>query len=272
MKEENAYKYMEDYLKDCSLRKRLSQKTIRAYKIDLRQYFEFVGEKKDDLKIINDYIHFLNKKYSKYKTVKRKIASIKAFYSYLEYEEIITFSPFNKIRTKIKEPKMLPKIIQKEDLNRIFTLLFNNLSNANTEYKKKLALRNITIIELLFSTGIRISELCNIHTNDISFKDRSLKIFGKGSKERILYLGSDQVIDFLKKYIDSNAVTAPENNYIFFFQVSVINCVAAAHHRLILVCEKLSFLSHIIHPFFIYHFNYSTYFRISKEFFALDYW
>ena len=215
MKEENAYKYMEDYLKDCSLRKRLSQKTIRAYKIDLRQYFEFVGEKKDDLKIINDYIHFLNKKYSKYKTVKRKIASIKAFYSYLEYEEIITFSPFNKIRTKIKEPKMLPKIIQKEDLNRIFTLLFNNLSNANTEYKKKLALRNITIIELLFSTGIRISELCNIHTNDISFKDRSLKIFGKGSKERILYLGSDQVIDFLKKYIDSNAVTAPENNYIF---------------------------------------------------------
>ena len=215
MKEENAYKYMEDYLKDCSLRKRLSQKTIRAYKIDLRQYFEFVGEKKDDLKIINDYIHFLNKKYSKYKTVKRKIASIKAFYSYLEYEEIITFSPFNKIRTKIKEPKMLPKIIQKEDLYRIFTLLFNNLSNANTEYKKKLALRNITIIELLFSTGIRISELCNIHTNDISFKDRSLKIFGKGSKERILYLGSDQVIDFLKKYIDSNAVTAPENNYIF---------------------------------------------------------
>lgn len=215
MKEENAYKYMEDYLKDCSLRKRLSQKTIRAYKIDLRQYFEFVGEKKDDLKIINDYIHFLNKKYSKYKTVKRKIASIKAFYSYLEYEEIITFSPFNKIRTKIKEPKMLPKIIQKEDLNRIFTLLFNNLSNANTEYKKKLALRNITIIELLFSTGIRISELCNIHTNDISFKDRSLKIFGKGSKERILYLGSDQVIDFLKKYIDSNAVTAPENNHIF---------------------------------------------------------
>ena len=215
MKEENAYKYMEDYLKDCSLRKRLSQKTIRAYKIDLRQYFEFVGEKKDDLKIINDYIHFLNKKYSKYKTVKRKIASIKAFYSYLEYEEIITFSPFNKIRTKIKEPKMLPKIIQKEDLNRIFTLLFNNLSNANTEYKKKLALRNITIIELLFSTGIRISELCNIHTNDISFKDRSLKIFGKGSKERILYLGSDQVIDFFKKYIDSNAVTALKNNYIF---------------------------------------------------------
>ena len=67
--------------------------------------------------MINEYIHFLNKKYSKYKTVKRKIASIKAFYSYLEYEEIITFSPFCKVRTKIKEPKILPRVIQKEDLN-----------------------------------------------------------------------------------------------------------------------------------------------------------
>ena len=215
MEKEKLVKALENYFEDCKFRKRLNNKTIKAYKIDLNQFFEIVNNLDDEVKEINEYIHFLNKKYSKYKTVKRKIASIKAFYSYLEYEEIITFSPFNKIRTKIKEPKMLPKIIQKEDLNRIFTLLFNNLSNANTEYKKKLALRNITIIELLFSTGIRISELCNIHTNDISFKDRSLKIFGKGSKERILYLGSDQVIDFLKKYIDSNAVTAPENNYIF---------------------------------------------------------
>lgn len=215
MKEENAYKYIDVYLEDCSLRKRLSQKTIRAYKIDLEQYFNFIGEKKDDLKMINEYIHFLSKKYSKYKTVKRKIASIKAFYSYLEYEEIIAFSPFCKIRTKIKESKMLPRVIQKEDLNQIFTMLFDNLDNADTEYKKKLALRNITIIELLFSTGIRISELCNIHTNDISFQDRSLKIFGKGSKERILYLGNDQVIEFLKKYIALNETISNESGYIF---------------------------------------------------------
>ena len=214
MKEENAYKYMEDYLKDCSLRKRLSQKTIRAYKIDLRQYFEFVGEKKDDLKIINDYIHFLNKKYSKYKTVKRKIASIKAFYSYLEYEEIIDYSPFNKIKTKIKEPKLLPKTIQKDYIDKIIHLLLKDLKNSKTEFQKKISLRNITLISVMFSTGIRVSELCNIKLKDIDLLEKKLKIFGKGSKERILYLGNSNVVQLCQMYLTYNN-TCKKNEYYF---------------------------------------------------------
>ncbi|WP_286149384.1 site-specific integrase [Thomasclavelia cocleata] len=66
-------KYLEDYLDDCLLRKRLSQKTIRAYRIDLKQYFDFIGTSKDDLKKINEYIHFLNKQYSKYKNYKTSL-------------------------------------------------------------------------------------------------------------------------------------------------------------------------------------------------------
>lgn len=215
MEEKSIQGYLEDYLEDCSLRKRLNQKTIRAYKIDLKQYFNFIGNVNDDTKIINEYIHFLNKKYSKHKTIKRKIASVKAFYSYLEYEEIISFSPFRKIRTKIKESKRLPKIIQKEELSKIFQWLFHNLNIANTDYKKRLAIRNIAIIELLFSTGIRISELCNIQIKDINFCEKSLKIFGKGSKERILYLGNDQVIGFLKTYIDLCKNKTQGENYLF---------------------------------------------------------
>lgn len=215
MEEKSIQGYLEDYLVDCLLRKRLNQKTIRAYKIDLKQYFNFIGNVNDDTKIINEYIHFLNKKYSKHKTIKRKISSVKAFYSYLEYEEIISFSPFRKIRTKIKESKRLPKIIQKEELSKIFQWLFHNLNIANTDYKKRLAIRNIAIIELLFSTGIRISELCNIQIKDINFYEKSLKIFGKGSKERILYLGNDQVIDFLKAYIDLCENKIQGENYLF---------------------------------------------------------
>ena len=202
MKSKETKNYVENYLEDCILRKRLNQKTVRAYKIDLKQYFEFIGTSLDDSKKINEYIHYLNQKYSKYKTIKRKIASIKAFYSYLEYEEIIDFSPFRKIRTKIKEPKILPRIIQKEYLNKIFQWLFDNLKHVDSEYKKTIAIRNIAIVELLFSTGIRISELCHIHIKDIDFQERSLKILGKGSKERILYLGNDQVIESLKSLLE----------------------------------------------------------------------
>lgn len=212
MKQDERRKYLENYLDDCMLRKRLNPKTLRAYKIDLKQYLDFIGTSVDDAKKINEYIYYLNQKYLKHKTVKRKIASIKAYYAYLEYEEIIEASPFRKIRTKIIEPKVLPRIIQKEYLNQIFQWLFNHLENADTDYKKRLAVRNIAIVELLFSTGIRISELCNIKIGDINIQDRSLKIFGKGSKERILYLGNDQVIELLEMLLEFNK---DESEYLF---------------------------------------------------------
>lgn len=100
MKKIELEKQLESYYEDCEFRKRLNEKTIKAYTIDLNQYLEFITTTEINQKIINEYIHYLNKKYLKYKTIKRKIASVKAFYSYLEYEEIIDYSPFNKIKTK----------------------------------------------------------------------------------------------------------------------------------------------------------------------------
>lgn len=85
MEKEKLVKALENYFEDCKFRKRLNNKTIKAYKIDLNQFFEIVNNLDDEVKEINEYIHFLNKKYSKHKTVKRKLASVKAFYFYLEY-------------------------------------------------------------------------------------------------------------------------------------------------------------------------------------------
>lgn len=212
MKKNETNVYLKEYLDDCLLRKRLSEKTLSAYKIDLKQFFDFIDQSYvDDFKKINEYILYLNQRYTKHKTIKRKIASVKAFYMYLEYREVIEFSPFKKIRTKIKEPKVLPKIIQKEYLEIIFQWLVVNLESANTEYKKRIALRNLTIIELLFSTGIRISELCHLKVEDINFQERLLKIFGKGSKERIIYIGNDDVMNLLKLLIKYNK----NNKYLF---------------------------------------------------------
>lgn len=216
MKTNELLNYLKEYLDDCLLRKRLNKKTLYAYKIDLKQYFDFIEKSSDDdYKRINEYILYLNQNYTKHKTIKRKIASIKAFYSYLEYKEIIEFSPFRKIRTKIKEPKVLPKIIQKEYLEIIFQWLIHKLENANTEYKKRIALRNLVIIELLFSTGMRISELCHLKVEDINFQERLLKIFGKGSKERIIYIGNDDVMKLLKLLLKYN-----ENSQYLFLNKS----------------------------------------------------
>ena len=214
MEKEKLAKALENYFEDCKFRKRLNNKTIKAYKIDLNQFFETVNNLDDEVKEINEYIFFLNKKYSKHKTVKRKLASVKAFYSYLEYEEIIEYSPFNKVRTKIKEPHVLPKTIQKENIEKIIQYLFDRVSSAKTDFQTIISIRNIAIIGLLFSTGIRISELCNIKVADINFNEKTLKIFGKGSKERILYIGNETVVDFCKKYKQLNEYVA-ENDYFF---------------------------------------------------------
>ena len=214
MKKIELEKQLEYYYEDCEFRKRLNEKTIKAYTIDLNQYLEFITTTEINQKIINEYIHYLNKKYLKYKTIKRKIASVKAFYSYLEYEEIIDYSPFNKIKTKIKEPKLLPKTIQKDYIDKIIHLLLKDLKNSKTEFQKKISLRNITLISVMFSTGIRVSELCNIKLKDIDLLEKKLKIFGKGSKERILYLGNSNVVQLCQMYLTYNN-TCKKNEYFF---------------------------------------------------------
>lgn len=214
MKKIELEKQLESYYEDCKFRKRLNEKTIKAYTINLNQYLEFITTTEINQKIINEYIHYLNKKYLKYKTIKRKIASVKAFYSYLEYEEIIDYSPFNKIKTKIKEPKLLPKTIQKDYIDKIIHLLLKDLKNSKTEFQKKISLRNITLISVMFSTGIRVSELCNIKLKDIDLLEKKLKIFGKGSKERILYLGNSNVVQLCQMYLTYNN-TCKKNEYFF---------------------------------------------------------
>lgn len=214
MKKIELEKQLESYYEDCKFRKRLNEKTIKAYTVDLNQYLKFITTTEIDQKIINEYIHYLNKKYLKYKTIKRKIASVKAFYSYLEYEEIIDYSPFNKIKTKIKEPKLLPKTIQKDYIDKIIHLLLKDLKNSKTEFQKKISLRNITLISVMFSTGIRVSELCNIKLKDIDLLEKKLKIFGKGSKERILYLGNSNVVQLCQTYLTYNN-TCKKNEYFF---------------------------------------------------------
>lgn len=215
MKIKNYEKYLDVYYEDCELRKRLSGKTLKAYKIDMQQFFCFVGKGSMDTKRMYDYIHFLNEKYPKHKTVKRKLASVKAFYAYLEYEEIIEYTPFRKIRTQIKEPQLLPRTIALEQLEQLLLHLYNTIKKATSEYQRNHAMRNVAIIELLFATGMRISEICNLHWRNIDLEEQTVKILGKGSKERILYIGNACVINVLKQYYDTNKEQIEREGYFF---------------------------------------------------------
>ena len=205
----------EEYLNFCTTRKNLDKKTIKSYRIDLRQYKEFVNSNNliwYDKGSIERCIDILHSKY-KPKSVKRKIASLKAFFHYLEMEEILEINPFHKIHIKYKEPFILPKTIPINHIEAIINYAYEQYKKATSAYGKKVALRNILILELLFATGMRISELCSLKTEQIDFHDYIIKIYGKGSRERLIQICNANVRRLIDKY---KTIIEPEEHDYFF--------------------------------------------------------
>lgn len=207
----------EKYLKYCKNQKRLDAKTIKAYRIDLQQfetYFNNTDIHTLSITNIENFIEYLHQNF-KPKTVKRKLASLKAFFHYLEYKNIIEINPFNKIKIKFREPLLLPKTIPLYTLENLLSTMYKEYSLAHTVYKKKRTLLDIAIAETLFSTGMRISELCNLKSSDINMHDAVIRIYGKGSKERIIQIGSQDVINLLKNYENEYLEEIQDSGYFF---------------------------------------------------------
>ena len=108
--------------------------------------------------------------------VKRKIASLKAFFHYLEYRDIIEKNPFNKIQVKFHEPVILPKTIPLHTVEVFLSTIYKQRNNAQTIYQQKNALRDAAVIEMLFATGMRISELCSLQASDVNLYERTVLI------------------------------------------------------------------------------------------------
>lgn len=204
------------YLNFCFHRKNLDKKTIKSYSIDLKQFENFNNQNNLDWRsksAIESYIESLHTQF-KPKSVKRKIASIKAFFHYLELEEILEINPFHKIQIKYKEPFILPKTIPLKNIETIISFAYLNYKKANTNYAKKTRLRNALILELLFATGMRISELCSLKIEQIDLTEYIIKIYGKGSKERLIQICNHNVQKLLHNYIKERGKER-NNDYLF---------------------------------------------------------
>lgn len=194
--------HVNKYLEFCQEQKRLDAKTLKAYKIDLRQFSEYLEEVSItslSTEMLEDYLSKLHQIY-KPRTVKRKIASIKAFFHYLEYKKIINFNPIDKIYLKFREPLLLPKVIPLHTVEILLSTVYKNYYSARTEYQKKNLLRDVTVLELLFATGMRISELCSLKPDNVDLENETVLIYGKGAKERRIQIGNPSVLCILKEY------------------------------------------------------------------------
>lgn len=216
----NLQTHLKNYLEYCQYQKRLDSKTLKAYRIDLTQFSTQILVNNISLitsDILENFIANLHQQY-KPKTVKRKIASLKTFFHYLEYKDLIKQNPFHKIEIKFREPVILPKTIPLHTIESLLSTIYNQHKNAKTAYQRKNALRDAAVIEMLFTTGIRISELCSLKVNNVNLQDRSILIYGKGSKERKIQIGNDDVVRVLKDYKNTFLSEIKNSNYFFVKQ------------------------------------------------------
>ena len=212
-----------EYLDSCCTQKCLDEKTLKAYRIDLRQFSDFISDS-TQIEVITDitsetlenYISRLHVEY-KPKTAKRKIASIKALFHYCEYKDLIDRNPFSKIH-RFREPVILPKTIPLHIVESFLSTIYTRRSEAGTAYQRRNALRDAAVIELLFSSGIRISELCNLKNDNVNLIDGTILIYGKGDKERYIQLASDDVIHILDEYRRSFSTEISSSAHFFVNQ------------------------------------------------------
>lgn len=178
--------YILNFLDEEKLEKNYSKLTIDGYYRDLSIFLEYLNENNIssynavDYKDIRLYINYLyDLKYTN-KTISRHISSLRSFFKYLKKENIIDNNPMLLVSNP-KLDKKLPKYLNFNDTEK----LLNAFDNKNY-----VSIRNSLILEILYSTGIRVGEITNIKVSDISISNETIKVTGKGNKERIVYFGS----------------------------------------------------------------------------------
>lgn len=177
--------YVIDFLKYLKEEKNYSKYTVINYGKDLKLFMTFLKDekidniKKIDHQIIRSYLSFLYDKEYEKKTVARSISTLRSFFKYHLREENINKNPMNMIENP-KLDKKLPKVLYTEELEKILEL---------PDISTPLGQRNSVLMETIYSTGVRVSELVSIKISDINFSDKRIKVLGKGNKERYVLYG-----------------------------------------------------------------------------------
>lgn len=184
-------KYIKDFENYLRNERKYPENTITSYLNDLYNYKQYIHDKLLNYKIINkdeirEYLKYLDKEKKAKSSISRELSALRNFYTYLLHNNIVDNNPFKNIKNP-KKDKKLPNFLQNDELQNIFDSI--DMSNP-------LGIRNRLIIELLYATGIRVSELTSLKLTDIDAYNKEIRITGKGNKQRIVYFG-----EYAKKYL-----------------------------------------------------------------------
>ena len=188
--------------------KGLSNNTVKAYEADISSFFQWLDN--EDLKYknlqedhINQYISFLFQRKMRSSSVNRKISSIKSFYIFLVKRNFVKNSPLNDLVTP-KQEKYLPESMSEAEVDKLLN---------SPDVSNKIENRDKAMIEMLYATGMRISELVNLKMTDVDMKRCVVKVFGKGSKERLVPFG-ETALDSLRLYLNEREQSSSKEIFL----------------------------------------------------------
>ena len=200
-----------EFLDYISYEKKYSDYTEKNYELDLFKYFDYLDKNNLNYltvkyKDVSNFTLFLAKQNYKSTTINRIDSSIRSFYNYLELEEKINGNPF-KAASNLKVPKRLPNYFKYDE----YLTMIGVIDKDDFEYRNRL------ILEMLFATGLRVSELSNIKIKDIDFSEREIKIMGKGSKERFVFYNKEcaTVLDSYMRECRCKLLNGKDSEYLF---------------------------------------------------------
>ena len=195
--DENLQNQLDQFIRYVQLEKNFSLHTVREYTSDLEEFFAFLHAEGIQKITEVEYIHarlYVTKLYDEQKartSISRKISSIRSFFRFLNREQNIDDAPFRSLYHPKKEER-LPSFFYEEELKELF---------EKNEGDEPIQIRNMALLELLYATGMRVSECVSLELTDIDFHYNIVRVMGKGRKERIIPFGQ-YAHDALKRYID----------------------------------------------------------------------
>ena len=193
--DKSSKQYLEDFKSYLLVEKNFSKHTLKAYYSDILGYLIWLCEMpctEVNFSKVREYLHFIQKFDYKKTTIARKIASIRTFYKFLYRERLVESNPALNLNTP-KRPKSLPKFLTTEEMEKILN---------GIKIDTPAGFRNRAILELLWASGMRVSELSGLNFGSLNLENNEITVFGKGSKERIV-LVSDRAKTYLQRYLDS---------------------------------------------------------------------
>lgn len=211
--------YAEEFTSLLKVERNLTKSTLKAYSCDLKGFFDWLIFRKieevDD-RVVTAYFHYLQDEVElSPRSIRRKYVTMQQYFTFLSENYQIHEKLFRFNSRKFQIPKSLPKTLSQEEIKKLLSATSMELQNAQTEYRTRLAVRNMCLLECLFCLGLRVGEAAALNVEDYHSADSSILIHGKGNKERLLFISSKVVCQKLNAWLILRKEWNPKEEAIF---------------------------------------------------------